>query len=111
MKKMLAALMAVSLLSAIPAFSMEHGQSHDQADEQMKHGASHDQSAEQCRKECEMLLKNCAQEVDSIQQRIGKLQAEIKEKGANTYTLEELKTLEKKLKEANETLRILQRPR
>lgn len=98
MKRILAALMAVSLLSAVPAFSMEHGTSHDKADEQ-------------CLKECEMLLKNCAQEVDSIQQRIGKLQTEIREKGANTYTLEELKTLEKKLKEANETLRILNKPR
>lgn len=98
MRNMVAALMAFSLFSTVPAFSMEHGASHDQADEQ-------------CRKECEMLLKNCAQEVDSIQQRIGKLQTEIKEKGADKYTLEELKTLERKLKEANETLRILNRPR
>ena len=58
-----------------------------------------------------MLLRNCVQEVDSIQQRIMKLQIEIKEKGANTYTLEELKTLNKKLKEANETLRVLEKPR
>ena len=98
MKMMLATLMTASLLSGVPVYAMEHG-------------ASHDQAAEQCRKECEMLLRNCAQEVDSIQQRIGKLQAEIKEKGANTYTLEELKLLEMKLKEANETLRILNRPR
>jgi len=66
---------------------------------------------EQCAKECEMLLRNCVQEVDSIQQRIMKLQIEIKEKGANTYTLEELKTLNMKLKEANETLRVLEKPR
>lgn len=98
MKKMLAALMAVTLLSGVPVYAMEHS-------------ASHDQAAEQCLKECEMLLKNCAQEVDSIQQRISKLQTEIKEKGADKYTLEELKTLEKKLKEATETLRILNRPR
>ncbi|MBT1074211.1 hypothetical protein [Geobacter grbiciae] len=98
MKKMLAALMAVTLLSGVPVYAMEHG-------------ASHGQTAEQCLKECEMLLKNCGQEVDSIQQRIGKLQTEIREKGADKYTLEELKTLEKKLKEANETLRILNRPR
>ncbi|AJE03515.1 hypothetical protein [Geobacter pickeringii] len=98
MKKMFVALMAVSLFASVPAFAMEHG-------------PSHDQSAEQCEKECEMLLRNCAQEVDSIQQRIGKIQTEIKEKGATTYTLEELKTLEKKLKEANETLKVLQRPR
>jgi peptidoglycan hydrolase CwlO-like protein len=48
--------------------------------------------------------------VDSIQQRIKRLQVEINEKGANTYTLDELKLLNKKLKETNETLRTLQKP-
>ena len=57
-----------------------------------------------------MLLRNCTQEVDSIQDRIKKLQVAINEKGADTYTREELKILNQKLKEADETLRVLQRP-
>lgn len=57
-----------------------------------------------------LLLKDCGLEVDSIQQRIKRLQVEINEKGANTYTLEELKTQNKKLKETNETLRALEKP-
>ena len=92
MKKTLVILMATSLFAvAAPVLAMDQD--------------------EQCTKECEMLLKNCAQEVDSIQDKIRKLQVEINEKGANTYTLEELKTLNKKLKETNEELRILQKPR
>lgn len=97
MKKVLAVLMVTSLLStAVPVFAMEHGGSHEQMDEQ-------------CVKECEMLLKNCSQEVDSIQQRIKKLETEIKDKGASTYTRDELKKLEQKLQDANETLRVLEK--
>jgi len=102
MKKTLAILMATSLFAAAAPVLADDGH---------QHGASHQTMDEQCAKECEMLLRNCVQEVDSIQQRIMKLQIEIKEKGANTYTLEELKTLNKKLKDANETLRVLEKPR
>jgi len=76
----------------------------------MEHGASHQDMDEQCAKECAMLLKNCAQEADSIQAEIKKLQVQIGKKGADTYTLEELKTLNAKLKETNATLRSLQKP-
>ena len=69
--------------------------------------AAHD---DQCAKECSMLLKNCSQEVDTIQDRIKKLQVMINEEGAITYTRDELKVLNKKLKEANETLRVLGKP-
>ncbi len=102
MKKTLAILMATSLFATVAPVLADDGH---------QHGASHQTMDEQCAKECEMLLRNCVQEVDSIQQRIMKLQIEIKEKGANTYTLEELKTLNMKLKEANETLRVLEKPR
>jgi len=101
MKKTLAILMATSIFAAASPVLADDGH---------QHGASHQTMDEQCAKECDMLLKNCAQEVDSIQQRIMKLRAEINEKGANTYTLEELKTLDMKLKEANETLRALTKP-
>jgi len=101
MKKKLVILVAISLFAvAAPVL----------ADEMPRHGASHQAMDDQCAKECAMLLKNCAQEVDSIQDRIRKLQVEINDKGSNTYTLEELKILNKRLQEANETLRILERP-
>ena len=101
MKRKLAMLLAVSLFAiAAPAL----------ADDMLHHGASHQAMDEQCAKECAMLLKNCANEADSIQSRIKKLQVEINEKGASTYTLEELKILNTKLKEANETLQELQKP-
>lgn len=102
MKKTLVILMVTSLFAVAAPVLAEEGH---------QHGASHQTQDEQCARECDMLLKNCAQEVDGIQQRIKKLQVEIKGKGANTYTLEELKTLNKKLKEANETLRVLEKPR
>ena len=100
MKKSIFTLLAATMVAvSVPAFAVEH-----------KHDASQKTMDEQCTKECDLLLKNCALEVDSIQQRTKRLQAEINEKGANTYTLEALKTLNKKLKETNETLRVLEKP-
>ena len=100
MKKTIITLLAASMVAAtVPVFAMEH-----------QHGDSHMVMDEQCAKECEMLMKNCALEVDSIQQRLNKIKVEINEKGANAYTLEELKTLNNKLKETNEIMRSLQKP-
>jgi peptidoglycan hydrolase CwlO-like protein len=112
MKKNLVILMAVALFAvASPVLADEMQMDGMKMDETtMQHGASHGAMDEKCAKECAMLLKNCKQEVNSIQANIKKLQVEIKEKGANTYTVEELKTLNKKLKEANATLRDLQKP-
>lgn len=59
--------------------------------------------------ECLLASKNCAHEVDSIQQKLKKLNAEIK-KGKKVYSAEELKKLEQKLKEANEILESLEKP-
>ena len=50
---------------------------------------------------CLLASKNCAGEVDSLQKKMKKLQAEIK-KGKKVYSAEELKKLDQKLKEANE---------
>ena len=50
---------------------------------------------------CLLASRNCAAEVDSLQQKMKKLKAEIK-KGKKVYSAEELKKLEQKLKEANE---------
>jgi len=98
MKKMIVFLMAATLFTAaVPAFAAEHGGSHDPADVQ-------------CAKECEMLLKNCSQEVDSIQQRIKKLKAAIKKDGADQQKLEDLKTLKQKLAETDALLKSLEKP-
>lgn len=102
MKKSIFTLLAVAMVAvSVPAFATDLHQkdSHKKAMD------------EQCAKECDLLLRDCGQEVDSIQQRIKKLQALISEKGATTYTLDELKILNKKLKEATETLRVLEKPR
>jgi peptidoglycan hydrolase CwlO-like protein len=101
MKKSIITLLAVAMVAvSVPAFAMEH-----------QHDASMKTMDEECTRECDLLLKDCSLEVDSIQQRIKKLQVAINEKGANKYTLEELKTLNKKLKEATETIRMLEKPR
>ena len=102
MKKSIITLLAVTMVAvSVPAFA---------ADPQLD--VSHKKTMdEQCARECDLLLRDCGQEVDSIQQRIKKLQTKIKDEGASTYTLEELKILNKKLKEANETLRTLEKPR
>jgi hypothetical protein len=101
MKRKLVVLLALSLFAVAAPALAEEGQ----------HGAAHQAMDEQCAKECAMLLRNCAQEVDTIQERIKKLQVAINERGANSYTQEELKVLNQKLKEANEALRVLQSPR
>lgn len=101
MKREMITLMATALF-ATAAPVMAH--------EGYNHGASHQLSDAECARECDLLLKSCAQEVDSIQERIKKLQTAIKEKGASVYTVEELKVLNQKLKEADERLRALSKP-
>lgn len=96
MRRMLAILTAVSLLSAAPVLAQE-----------VRHGQMNDQNLA---KECTMLLNDCGHQVDSIQEKIKKLQARINEQGPNAYTQEELKILKRKLHEANETLRLLNKP-
>lgn len=53
--------------------------------------------------ECLLASKGCANEVNSIQQKMKKLQAEIK-KGKKVYTAEDLKKLNDKLKEAEKMM-------
>ncbi|MBJ6802151.1 hypothetical protein [Geomonas propionica] len=59
--------------------------------------------------ECLLISKDCKNEVDSIQQKISKLQGEIN-KGNKVYTADELKKLHEKLKEANGILEDLNKP-
>lgn len=53
--------------------------------------------------------KNLSNVVDSLPERIAKLKTEIT-KGEKVYTPGELKLLERKLKEDNETMRVLLKP-
>lgn len=53
--------------------------------------------------QCLLASKGCADEVDSIQQKMRKLNKEIK-KGKRVYSDEEIRKLEQKLKEANDLL-------
>ncbi|MBJ6800138.1 hypothetical protein [Geomonas propionica] len=99
MKKKLLVLMAVSLFAAATPVLADEA----------NHGSMHKAGDAQCEKECAMLIKDCNNQVDSIQDRIRKLQVAINEQGASTYTVEELKILKKKLQEANDTLRVLNR--
>lgn len=53
--------------------------------------------------QCLLASKNCSAEVDTIQKKIKKLNAEIK-KGTKVYSADEIKKLQDKLKEAEQIL-------
>ncbi|MBW4056369.1 MAG: hypothetical protein HIU83_13400 [Proteobacteria bacterium] len=59
--------------------------------------------------ECLLASKGCKDQVDSIQQKIKKLNTEIK-KGKKVYSAEDLKKLQQKLKEADDILNSLEKP-
>jgi TolA-binding protein len=107
MRKSMVILMVVGLFSAISAFAEHKKEVNTEGLQETTMTKQHSNHDEECARECELLLKECGQEVDSIQDRIRKLQTAIKENGANTYTRDELKILNKRLKEANETLQSL----
>jgi hypothetical protein len=68
-----------------------------------------DEAKKDDKNECILAAKGCKDEVDSIQQKIKKIRAEIK-KGTKVYSPEELKKLEDKLKEANKILDDILKP-
>ena len=81
MKKLVVALIAVGLFGAMPVLAAEH------EGMMMEHEGA----------------RQCALQAESIQQKIERIQGEIK-KGSTKYSAEELKKLEGKLKDANDTL-------
>lgn len=81
--KRIAWLLAAALMVSIPAFAADPGLTQSQKDE------------------CLLYSKNCVAQVDSLMQKIKKLDNEI-QKGTKVYTPEELKRLNAKLKEAEE---------
>lgn len=60
--------------------------------------------AQEQKDECLVASRNCMNQVDDIQKRIHRLNKEIK-KGNRTYDPAELKKLQQKLKETNDTLK------
>jgi len=89
----ISALVASLLLAVLPALSAEE---------------TRGQAAQTPQKdECLLLAKNCANEVDSVQQRIDKLYNEIA-KGTAVYTPGEIRVLEDKLNAALQALQDMQ---
>jgi hypothetical protein len=85
MKKLIVVFMAMGLFGAMPAFAVEH--------EGMKMDTKEG-------------VRECALQAESIQQKIKRIQGEIK-KGSKKYSADYLKKLEEKLKDANDTMEIL----
>ena len=88
MKKLLVIIMALGLFGAMPAFA-EHA----------KTTAEHEGMMMNTKEG----VRECALQAESLQQKIKRIQSEVS-KGSKKYSAEELKTLEIKLKEANDTL-------
>lgn len=88
MKKSIMMLMVAGLLAAMPALAAEQGH--------------HAMDAKEC-------IQRCAMQSESIDQKIERLQNEIK-KGKTTYSDEELRKLEIKLNEANYMLDSITKP-
>lgn len=83
MKKSTVVLLAAMMMSAsIPAFS---------------------QQTQEEKVICQLAAKNCLNQVDILQKRVKKLNSEIK-KGTKSYSAEDVKKLEQKLKETEELL-------
>lgn len=90
MKKILVIAIALGMFGVMPALATEHeGMKMDMHDGMMmstKDG-----------------MRQCALQAESIQQKIKRINSEIK-KGSTKYSAEDLKKLNAKLKEANDTL-------
>lgn len=87
MKKSILMLLVAGLFAAMPVLAAE---------------GHNDMAAKEC-------IQRCAMQSESIVQKIERLQNEIK-KGKTTYSAEELRKLEAKLKEANALLDDLTHP-
>ncbi|QWV92712.1 hypothetical protein KP004_16215 [Geomonas oryzisoli] len=87
-------LVTVTLISALPV-AAETGMGMSPGDNVQKD-------------ECLLIAQTCRDSVDSLQQRIDRLQREIS-KGTSVYTKEELRSLEFQLKDAVQTMEVLTR--
>jgi uncharacterized protein YlxW (UPF0749 family) len=83
MKRLILAVVAVMFLGAMPILAAEHGD--------MKMDPNEG-------------VRQCALQAESVQEKIQRLQSEVKKGEKSKISPEELKKLESKLKEANELL-------
>jgi len=90
MKKLLVIILALGLFSAMPVLAAEHAGMDMSSHEGMKMDTAEG-------------ARECALQAETIQQKIKRLNAEVAA-GSKKHNAEELKKLEKKLKEANEIL-------
>ena len=90
MKKLVVVLMAMGLFGTMPAFAANHGDMKMDMHEGMQMKTDEG-------------MRQCALQAESIQQKIARLQAEVKA-GKKSHNPEEVKKLEMKLKEANKIL-------
>src|SRR5450631_689644 len=90
--KKLSLLAAALMIVAVPALADEGSM-----------GSKIEQGQQSEKNECLLVAMNCADQVDSIQQRIDRIKGEIS-RGTDVYTNEELRRLNMKLEDAVKTL-------
>ena len=90
--KKLALLSAALLMMTVPALADEGAM-----------GSKGDVGQQPEKNECLLVSMNCANQVDTIQQRIDRIKGEIS-KGTDVYTSDELRRLNRQLEEANKLL-------
>jgi len=89
---LISVLAATMIMSALPAISAD--------------ASGGDEGYKSQKDECLLVAKNCANETDTIQQRIERLHFEIS-RGTEVYTPDELRVLNRQLEDAYENLRVL----
>jgi TolA-binding protein len=92
MIKRLTLLAAALMIVAVPALADEGSM-----------GSKFEPGQQGERNECLLVAMNCPNQVDTIQQRIDRIEGEIS-RGSDVYTNDELRKLNKELEEANKTL-------
>lgn len=97
-------IMSVLVTAALAFAGHDHGGGHRSGE----HLSAPSLADQQTSKTSEQLLKNCLEQVESIQRHIYRLQAKIAEKRAVSSVNDELEALEQKLIEAKEIVRSLQ---
>lgn len=85
-------LAAALLIVAVPVLAEEGSM-----DKMLEQGQQSDKN------ECLLASLNCANQVDTIQQRIDRIKGEI-QRGTDVYTTDELRILNRQLDDANKTL-------
>jgi TolA-binding protein len=90
--KKLSLLTAALMIAAVPALADEGSM-----------GKKIEQGQQVQKNECLLIAMNCADQVDTIQQRIERIKGEIS-RGSGVYTNDELRRLNRQLEDANKTL-------